>query len=46
METQFESENRVIIDNGQYFLGNERDAAHELFRQLKGDPDMVVGSPI
>jgi len=24
-------------DYGQYFIGNDREAAHHLFRQLKGD---------
>jgi len=31
-----------FVDYGQYFFGNERDAAYGLFRQLKGDPDMVA----
>ena len=25
-----------FVDYGQYFFGNDREAAHELFRQLKG----------
>jgi hypothetical protein len=29
-----------FVDYGQYFLGNDREAASELFRQLKGDKKM------
>lgn len=29
-----------FLDYGQYFFGNDREAAYSLFRQLKGDGNM------
>lgn len=29
-----------FVDYGQYFFGNDRAAAYELFQQLKGSPDL------
>ena len=29
-----------FVDYGQYFFGDDREAAYELFRQLKGSPDL------
>ncbi|WP_179415725.1 hypothetical protein HDF19_20990 [Mucilaginibacter sp. E4BP6] len=45
MKTQFYillslKTSRGFADYGQYFLGNDRDAADELFRQLKGSDDI------
>ncbi len=42
METQFYillslKTPKGFVDYGQYFFGNDREAAYELFRQLKGD---------
>lgn len=51
METQFYillslKTTQGYVDYGQYFFGNEREAAYGLFRQLKGDPDMVASCPL
>lgn len=51
METQFYillslKTTQGFVDYGQYFFGNDREAAHNLFRQLKGDPDMVDSCPL
>lgn len=45
METQFYillslKTPQGFADYGQYFFGNEPEAAHELFRQLKGSEDL------
>jgi hypothetical protein len=34
-----------FVDYGQYLFGNDRVAAYDLFRQLKGDPGMVSSCP-
>lgn len=34
------------VDYAQYFLGNDRMAAQELFRKLKGDPRMLASCPL
>jgi hypothetical protein len=45
METQFYillslKTTEGFADYGQYFFGNDREAAYDLFGQLKGDPDI------
>ncbi|QEM04997.1 hypothetical protein DIU31_016285 [Mucilaginibacter rubeus] len=45
METQFYillslSTRQGFADYGQYFFGNDREAAYDLFNQLKGSPDL------
>ncbi len=35
-----------FVDYGQYFFGDERDAAYELFAQLKGDKNMKNTCPL
>jgi len=47
METQFYillslKTTQGYVDYGQYFFGNDREAAYNLFRQLKGDPGMAA----
>ena len=51
METQFYillslKTKQGFVDYGQYFFGNDREAAYDLFRQLKGDADMVANCPL
>jgi hypothetical protein len=48
METQFYillslKTRTAFADYGQYFFGNDRDAAYSLFAQLKGDPKLKDG---
>lgn len=45
METQFYillslKTAQGFVDYGQYFFGDDREAAYELFRQLKGDKNI------
>jgi hypothetical protein len=35
-----------FVHYGQYFFGNDRKAADELFRQLKGDKQIDEGCPL
>jgi len=51
METQFYillslKTTQGYVDYGQYFFGNNREAADGLFRQLKGDTDLVASCPL
>jgi hypothetical protein len=51
METQFYillslKTPRGFVDYGQYFFGDDREAAYELFRQLKGDKQIHEGVPL
>lgn len=51
METQFYillslKTTQGYVDYGQYFFGNNREAAYDLFRQMKGDPDMAARCPL
>jgi len=51
METQFYillslKTTQGFVNYGQYFFGNDREAAYNLFRQLKGDPGMVASCPL
>jgi len=51
METQFYillslKTTQGYVDYGQYFFGDEREAAYGLFRDLKGDPAMMASCPL
>jgi hypothetical protein len=35
-----------FVDYGQYFFGNDREAAYELFRHLKGDTEIKNTCPL
>jgi hypothetical protein len=50
METQFYiilslKTNKGFVDYGQYFFGDDREAAYQLFDQLKGD-QTITGSAL
>jgi len=51
METQFYillslKTPQGFADYGQYFFGNDREAAYGLFAQLKGDERLIKGCPL